>query len=51
MESVMEPQELQMRTSKLQSLIVKKEPVLSHLIIITCRRAPNMQGKLMPGEC
>lgn len=51
MDSVMEPPELQNRTSKLQSLIAKKEPVLSHLIVITCRRAPNMQGKMMPGEC
>mmetsp|Transcript_6302 Transcript_6302/g.18078 ORF Transcript_6302/g.18078 Transcript_6302/m.18078 type:complete len:287 (+) Transcript_6302:52-912(+) len=48
MDAVLEGPDLEMRTAKLKGLIAKKEPVLSHIIVITCRRAPSPQGKMMP---
>jgi hypothetical protein len=49
MQEVLEGEELQRRKAKLEALIAKKEPSLSHLIVISCRRAPNSKGIMMPG--
>lgn len=48
MQEVLEGEELQRRKAKLEALIAKKEPSLSHLIVISCRRAPNSKGIMMP---